>query len=159
MWQSLAFGLVLGLSSSSLLALPKVLVLGTSSLSHTLFKSSCCGSSLIAVLIFHLQRIFGDFQAGNFVSGCVFLLKFSMSKVRFSFDFLIRVRCHYVLLMVSIEIHRNSDEQNSEFRLKEDDILRAARMILPFTNLAISKLREVFSGEPSMTLKVITQTS
>ena len=82
-----------------------------------------------------------------------------MSKVRFSFDFLIRVRCHYVLLMVSIEIHRNSAEQNSEFRLKEDDILRAARMILPFTNLAISKLREVFSGEPSMTLKVITQTS
>ncbi|XP_062105945.1 reticulon-like protein B17 [Humulus lupulus] len=49
---------------------------------------------------------------------------------------------------------RDNNEGNKESLLKEDDILRFARMILPFTNLAISKTRDVFSGEPSMTLKV-----
>jgi hypothetical protein len=33
------------------------------------------------------------------------------------------------------------------------------RLILPAANLAISKTRELFSGEPSMTLKVITKFS
>ncbi|XP_057507078.1 reticulon-like protein B17 [Actinidia eriantha] len=45
-------------------------------------------------------------------------------------------------------------ENKREFKLKEDDILRAARVILPTLNLAISKTRELFSGEPTMTLKV-----
>lgn len=53
-------------------------------------------------------------------------------------------------------IYRNNDEKLRDFMLKEDDILRLGRLILPATNLAISKARELFSGEPSMTLKVIT---
>ncbi|XP_041004911.1 reticulon-like protein B17 [Juglans microcarpa x Juglans regia] len=49
---------------------------------------------------------------------------------------------------------RNNDEKKHDFKLKEDDIFRLAKVILPATNLAISKTRELFSGEPSMTLKV-----
>ncbi|XP_052178830.1 reticulon-like protein B17 isoform X2 [Diospyros lotus] len=49
---------------------------------------------------------------------------------------------------------RGNVEQKREFKLKEDDILRAATVILPTLNLAISKTRQLFSGEPSMTLKV-----
>ncbi|XP_057460487.1 reticulon-like protein B17 [Actinidia eriantha] len=45
-------------------------------------------------------------------------------------------------------------ENKREYKLKEDDILRAARVILPTLNLAISKTRELFSGEPTITLKV-----
>lgn len=52
-------------------------------------------------------------------------------------------------------IYRKSEEKRSEFKLREDDILRMARPILPATNLAISKTRDLFSGEPSTTLKVI----
>uniref|UniRef100_A0A6N2K7H6 Reticulon domain-containing protein n=1 Tax=Salix viminalis TaxID=40686 RepID=A0A6N2K7H6_SALVM len=50
---------------------------------------------------------------------------------------------------------RNSVENLRQFKLTEDDILRVGRLILPAANLAISKTRELFSGEPSMTLKVI----
>ncbi|KAG6416887.1 hypothetical protein SASPL_124328 [Salvia splendens] len=46
-------------------------------------------------------------------------------------------------------------EMRREFKLKEDDILRVGRLILPAANLVISKTREVFSGEPDMTLKVV----
>ncbi|KAF3444077.1 hypothetical protein FNV43_RR13767 [Rhamnella rubrinervis] len=49
---------------------------------------------------------------------------------------------------------RNNIETKREFVLKEDDILHVAKLILPATNLAISKTRELFSGEPAMTLKV-----
>ncbi|KAL2937858.1 Reticulon-like protein B17 [Bienertia sinuspersici] len=41
-----------------------------------------------------------------------------------------------------------------EMKLKEDDILRVIRILLPAINLIISKTRQLFSGEPSMTLKV-----
>lgn len=40
-------------------------------------------------------------------------------------------------------------------KLKEDDVLRLAKLILPALNFVISKTRVLFSGEPSMTLKVI----
>ncbi|XP_043688265.1 reticulon-like protein B18 isoform X1 [Telopea speciosissima] len=49
---------------------------------------------------------------------------------------------------------RNKESKKQDFKLKEDDIIRAARVILPAANLAIAKTREVFSGDPSMTLKV-----
>ncbi|KAE8075974.1 hypothetical protein FH972_014652 [Carpinus fangiana] len=49
---------------------------------------------------------------------------------------------------------RNNVEKKHALKLKEDDIFRLAKVILPATNLAISKTRELFSGEPSMTLKV-----
>ncbi|CAI8592582.1 unnamed protein product [Vicia faba] len=40
-------------------------------------------------------------------------------------------------------------------KLKEDDLLRLAKLTLPALNFMISKARVLFSGEPSMTLKVI----
>lgn len=52
-------------------------------------------------------------------------------------------------------LQRNNGEKRREFMLKEEDILRFSRLILPATNLAISKIRELFSGDPSMTLKVV----
>ncbi|TKY48889.1 Reticulon protein B17 [Spatholobus suberectus] len=50
---------------------------------------------------------------------------------------------------------RNKVEEKCEVKLKEDDILRLAKLILPALNFAISKMRGLFSGEPSMTLKVV----
>ncbi|XP_031260004.1 reticulon-like protein B17 [Pistacia vera] len=52
-------------------------------------------------------------------------------------------------------LQRNNDEKKREFKVKEEDILRFGRLILPATNLAISKTRELFSGEPSKILKVV----
>ncbi|XP_015881419.3 reticulon-like protein B17 [Ziziphus jujuba] len=49
---------------------------------------------------------------------------------------------------------RNNTETKPKLIIKEDDILLVAKVILPTINLAISKTRELFSGEPSMTLKV-----
>ncbi|GAU27126.1 hypothetical protein TSUD_104350 [Trifolium subterraneum] len=46
-------------------------------------------------------------------------------------------------------------EEKCYVKLKEDDVLRLAKLILPALNFAISKTRVLFSGEPSMTLKVI----
>lgn len=54
---------------------------------------------------------------------------------------------------------RNQIKKKSEVKLKEDDILRLAKLILPALNLAISKTQHLFSGEPSMTLKVIPRDS
>lgn len=51
---------------------------------------------------------------------------------------------------------RHKDDSIPEFELKEDDIVRATRVILPAANAAIAVTRELFSGEPSMTLKVNT---
>ncbi|XP_031106910.1 reticulon-like protein B17 isoform X2 [Ipomoea triloba] len=50
---------------------------------------------------------------------------------------------------------RGNVEVKCDIQLKEDDILRMGRMILPTANLAILKTRELFSGEPAMTLKVV----
>ncbi|QCE09698.1 Reticulon [Vigna unguiculata] len=49
----------------------------------------------------------------------------------------------------------NMVEQKREVKLKEDDILRLAKLCLPAVNFSISKMRVLFSGEPSMTLKVV----
>jgi hypothetical protein len=46
-------------------------------------------------------------------------------------------------------------EEKCYVKVKEDDVLRLAKLILPALNFAISKTRVLFSGEPSMTLKVI----
>ena len=65
------------------------------------------------------------------------------------------------LLFLGVSFFSNSIchnvEKRNEFKLREEDFLRLAKLILPATNLAISKMRELFSGEPSMTLKVITK--
>lgn len=46
-------------------------------------------------------------------------------------------------------------EEKSYVKIKEDDVLRLAKLILPALIFAISRTRVLFSGEPSMTLKVI----
>ncbi|XP_059288155.1 reticulon-like protein B17 [Lycium ferocissimum] len=55
----------------------------------------------------------------------------------------------------SIRKRDGGTEVKREFQLTEDDILRMGRLILPAANLAISKTRELFSGEPAMTLKLV----
>ncbi|KAF8118321.1 hypothetical protein N665_0005s0088 [Sinapis alba] len=49
---------------------------------------------------------------------------------------------------------RNKEDNKREFHVTEDDVLRLARRFLPAANFLISKTSELFSGEPSMTLKV-----
>lgn len=66
------------------------------------------------------------------------------------------------LLLLGVSFLSNSfcqrddaEKTTRQSRLKEEDILRATRVVLPAANLAISMTRELFSGEPSMTLKVV----
>ncbi|KAG5553587.1 hypothetical protein RHGRI_011468 [Rhododendron griersonianum] len=62
------------------------------------------------------------------------------------------------LSFFSSSIYQRVNEENKrEFKLEEDDILRVARVILPPLHLAISKTRELFSGEPTMTLLKLTK--
>lgn len=49
------------------------------------------------------------------------------------------------------------EKKHNEFKLKEDDILRMVKLILPAANFAILKIREIFCGEAEMTLKVTTK--
>lgn len=56
-------------------------------------------------------------------------------------------------IIITVTFRENA-ETKTEIKLKEDDILRVGRFILPALNLAISKTRDLFSGEPAMTLKV-----
>ncbi|KAK9152860.1 hypothetical protein Sjap_000340 [Stephania japonica] len=64
------------------------------------------------------------------------------------------------LLLLAVSFLYNSLSQRTksgsmhDFKLKEDHILRVARFIVPPANLVIAKTRELFSGEPSTTLKV-----
>ncbi|XP_073315756.1 reticulon-like protein B18 [Primulina huaijiensis] len=50
---------------------------------------------------------------------------------------------------------RDVNDMKRNFKLKEEDIVKLGRLILPAANYSISKTREVFSGEPAMTLKVV----
>ncbi|VVA99917.1 unnamed protein product [Arabis nemorensis] len=49
---------------------------------------------------------------------------------------------------------RKNEDTKREFHVSEDDVLCLARRFLPATNFVISKTSQLFSGEPSMTLKV-----
>ncbi|KAF8413831.1 hypothetical protein HHK36_001825 [Tetracentron sinense] len=49
---------------------------------------------------------------------------------------------------------RDEEDKIKDFKLKEDSIVRAARVMLPVANLVIVRTRELFSGEPAITLKV-----
>ncbi|XP_076957691.1 reticulon-like protein B17 [Bidens hawaiensis] len=62
--------------------------------------------------------------------------------------------CLGVSFFSNMIAQRNGIVTKREFKLKEDDILRAARVVLPALNFVISKAGDLFSGEPSMTLKV-----
>lgn len=45
-------------------------------------------------------------------------------------------------------------EQARSFQLTEENVLLAARAVLPIANSFISVAQVIFSGDPSMTLKV-----
>ncbi|XP_019159017.1 PREDICTED: reticulon-like protein B17 [Ipomoea nil] len=87
-----------------------------------------------------------------------FLSSCFASGVNFS---IFSVISHLGLLFLAVSFILNSlrprenAETKTEIKLKEDDILRVGRFILPAVNLAISKTRDLFSGEPAMTLKVV----
>ncbi|KAJ4890926.1 Reticulon-like protein B17 [Raphanus sativus] len=49
---------------------------------------------------------------------------------------------------------KNEEDTKREFHVSEDDVLRLSRRFLPAANFLISKTTVLFSGEPSMTLKV-----
>ncbi|TYH84852.1 hypothetical protein ES332_D02G224100v1 [Gossypium tomentosum] len=88
--------------------------------------------------------------------GCLCFLSSCFTKgVTFS---IFSVISHIGLLFLGVSFFSNSIYQNvdkmNEFKLKEEDFLRLAKLILPATNFAISKMRKLFSGGPSMTLKV-----
>ncbi|XP_012088231.1 reticulon-like protein B17 isoform X2 [Jatropha curcas] len=90
--------------------------------------------------------------------GCLCFLSSCFAK-GISFSMLSAISQLGLLLLgasfISNSICRSNVEKRSNFKLKEEDILKLGRLILPPANLAISKTRELFSGEPSMTLKVI----
>lgn len=50
--------------------------------------------------------------------------------------------------------NRPQVERGRRFQLTEEDVLRASRAVLPIANSMISTAQVIFSGEPSMTLKV-----
>ncbi|KAM7492218.1 hypothetical protein LguiA_035139 [Lonicera macranthoides] len=85
-----------------------------------------------------------------FISSCFTQgIKFSI----FSFISQLALLCLGISFLSSSICQRINIEKR-EITLKEDDILRAARVILPAANLVLSKTRWIFSGEPSTTLKV-----
>lgn len=65
------------------------------------------------------------------------------------------------LLFLGLSFFSNSVRQRdmaakkTQFKLRDEDILKVGRFILPAANLIISKAMELFSGEPAMTLKVV----
>ncbi|KAH9605503.1 hypothetical protein KSS87_004672 [Heliosperma pusillum] len=59
-----------------------------------------------------------------------------------------------VSFMSNILHQREIEPKRREVCLKEEDFLKVIRVVLPVLNLAISKTAQLFSGEPSMTLKV-----
>ncbi|RXH90412.1 hypothetical protein DVH24_035176 [Malus domestica] len=103
---------------------------------------------------------FSDFPNWTFVFGCFICLQFNMSKVLVVSlsATLFFVSGGFICIQYSFFyfglIHRNNTEKKCDLLLKEGDILGVAKRILPAVNLALSKTRALFSGEPSMTLKV-----
>ncbi|KAL9244494.1 hypothetical protein vseg_018266 [Gypsophila vaccaria] len=90
--------------------------------------------------------------------GCLCILSSCFTKGLSVSLFSVTSQLGLVFLAVSFisnTLHpRENVPERSELCLKEDDILKLIRVVLPALNLAISKARELFSGEPSMTLKV-----
>ncbi|XP_008809498.1 reticulon-like protein B18 isoform X2 [Phoenix dactylifera] len=90
--------------------------------------------------------------------GSIFLLSSCFSR---DYDFsIISVFCHLGILILGFSFFKNSIPQRQQLkwkgnlRLVEEDILRVSRVVLPIANAALAKTQEIFSGEPSMTLKV-----
>lgn len=95
-----------------------------------------------------------------FGSGSIFFLSSCFSRdSNFS---IISASSHVGILILGIAFFHDSLPQRDrrkprdqvKFQLTEDDFIRAARLILPTTNAVLAKCQKIFSGEPSMTLKV-----
>ena len=48
----------------------------------------------------------------------------------------------------------SEEKAKGNFRIKEEDVLKVIRLILPAVNAAIVAIQRIFSGEPSTTLMV-----
>ncbi|XP_057792494.1 reticulon-like protein B17 isoform X2 [Salvia miltiorrhiza] len=91
------------------------------------------------------------FLSSCFTKGVNFSIFSFLSQVGFLF-----LGISFMSNSVRQRLYREGAETTKrDFKLKEDDILRIGRLILPAANLVISKTREIFSGEPAMTLKVV----
>ena len=55
---------------------------------------------------------------------------------------------------MSLQLARLQVKNKTSFKLTEEDVLRASQAVLPIANSMISAAQVIFSGEPSMTLKV-----
>ncbi|CAL5022363.1 unnamed protein product [Urochloa decumbens] len=70
--------------------------------------------------------------------------------------------CHLGVMILGLAFFKDSVpqqrpqvERGRSFQLTEEDMLRASRAVLPIANSMISTAQVIFSGEPSMTLKVL----
>ncbi|XP_013599100.1 PREDICTED: reticulon-like protein B18 isoform X2 [Brassica oleracea var. oleracea] len=91
--------------------------------------------------------------------GCLCFLSSCFAK-GFSFSVFSAVS-HVGLLYLGVSFLSHSlrqrvieETEGREVKVSEEDVLRVARRMLPITNLVISKMTQLFSGEPAMTLKV-----
>ncbi|CAF2069349.1 unnamed protein product [Brassica napus] len=91
--------------------------------------------------------------------GCLCFLSSCFAK-GFSFSVFSAVS-HVGLLYLGVSFLSHSlhqrvieETERREVKVSEEDVLRVARRMLPITNLVISKMTQLFSGEPAMTLKV-----
>ncbi|KAG6510742.1 hypothetical protein ZIOFF_028777 [Zingiber officinale] len=92
-----------------------------------------------------------------FGSGSAFFLSsFCSTDSRFS---ALSASSHIGLLVASIAFVKNTISQRQKcttrayFQLTEDDILCVARVVLPAVNTFLTKAQDIFSGDPSWTLK------
>ena len=55
---------------------------------------------------------------------------------------------------MSLQLGRPQVGNERSFQLTEEDVLHASQVVFPIVNVMISRAQVIFSGEPSMTLKV-----
>ncbi|XP_047051661.1 reticulon-like protein B17 [Lolium rigidum] len=73
----------------------------------------------------------------------------------------IKILCNFGVVTLGLAFFKDSitQRQNTEpvrkFQLTEEDVLRVAQAVLPIANSLVSMARVIFSGDPSMTLKVL----
>lgn len=94
-----------------------------------------------------------------FGSGSMLFLSSSFSR---DIDFSpIKVLCNFGVVTLGLAFFKDSisQRQNMErarsFQLTEEDVLQVAKAVLPVANSFITMTRVIFSGDPSMTLKVL----
>ncbi|CAA6665777.1 unnamed protein product [Spirodela intermedia] len=75
-------------------------------------------------------------------------------------DCVVSAVSHLGLVLLAVAFIRDSVPRRNEekarriLRVKEEDILRATRLVLPVINAVIATIQDIFSGQPTMTLRV-----